>query len=303
MLKTKYLWARPHACLPAAVIEKPQANSMRQMQIVIAIVAIIFINSVSANAQEKPRRRGELYFSWGYNTEWYTNSTIKIKQPSLGNDFSFKNVKGHDHRGWDEGLFSLPLTIPQYNYRLGYFFGNKQDWGVEINFDHTKFIFADDQMVRIKGTINNKPVDGHVRFRQNDAPGADSSSYYFLNNGANFLLFNVMKRWHLSANKKKTIMIDGISKFGIGPLFPHVQNKFFDQPENNPDFQLGGWNTGIEGALRSTFYRHVYLELAGKLDYARYSHLHIYNGSASQAFGTAEIILSLGFTFNTGKKR
>ncbi len=274
-----------------------------QTRILLATFVLFLLSSAVTNAQTQPRRRGELYFSWGYNTEWYTKSNLKIDQPQLGNSYTFKGISGHDHRGWDEGLFSKALTIPQYNYRLGYFFGNKQDWGIEINFDHTKFIFADDQQVHIKGTINNKPVDSYVRFRQNDAPGADSSSYYFLNNGANFLLFNIMKRWHLSANKSGSIMIDGISKFGIGPLIPHVQNKFFDQPENNADFQLGGWNTGIEGALRSTFFKHVYLELAGKLDYARYSHLHIYNGSARQAFGTAEIILSLGVSFNTGKKR
>ena len=276
---------------------------MTQTRVLLATVALFFLSTSTGRAQKTPRRRGEFYFSWGYNTEWYTNSNLRIKQPALGNNYTFQGIKGHDHRGWDEGLFSKALTIPQYNYRIGYFFGNKKDWGIEINFDHTKFIFADDQLVHIKGTMNNKPVDSYVRFRQNDAVGADSSSYYFLNNGANFLLFNIMKRWHLTANKKGTIMIDGISKFGIGPLIPHVQNKFFDQPENNPDFQLGGWNTGIEGALRSTFYKHVYLELSGKLDYARYANLHIYNGSASQAFGTAEVILSLGLTFNTGKKR
>jgi len=276
---------------------------MTQTRTLFTGIALFFVCSTTAYAQKKPHGRGEFYFSWGYNTEWYTHSNLKIKQPELGNDYSFRNIKGHDHRGWDEGLFSKPLTIPQYNYRIGYFFGNKKDWGIEINFDHTKFIFADDQEVHIRGTMNNKPVDEYARFRQNDAVGSDSSSYYFLNNGANFLLFNIMKRWHLAANKKETIMIDGISKFGIGPLIPHVQNKFFDQPENNPDFQLGGWNTGIEGAVRSTFYKHIYLELSGKLDYARYSNLHIYKGSASQAFGTAEVILSLGITFNTGKKQ
>jgi len=284
-------------------ILKPQQEIMRQVRILFAAIAILFLIPFAGRTQTEPRRHGEFYFSWGYNTEWYTHSNLKISQPALGNEFTFQNIKGHDHRGWDEGLFSKALTIPQYNYRIGYFFGNKKDWGIEINFDHTKFIFADDQLVHIKGVMNNKAVDGYTRFRQNDAPGADSSSYYFLNNGANFLLFNVVKRWHLSANKKGSVQIDGLSKFGIGPLIPHVQNKFFDQPENNPDFQLGGWNTGLEGAVRATFFKHVYLEFAGKLDYARYSHLHIFEGSARQAFGTAEIILNLGLTFNTGKRK
>jgi len=274
---------------------------MRNVKALGVITTLLLLYASNVQSQTTKHRKGEFYFSWGYNTEWYTHSNLKISQPSLGNDYSFKNISGHDHRGWDEGLFSKALTIPQYNYRIGYFFGNKKDLGIELNFDHTKFIFTDNQMVHIKGMMNNKPVDKEVRFVQNDAVGADSSSYYFLNNGANFLLLNIIKRWHLKSNHSGTIKIDGISKFGIGPLIPHVQNKFFDQPENNPDFQIGGWNTGVEGAVRATFYRHVYLEFSGKLDYARYSHLHIYKGSARQAFGTAEMILSLGVSFGGGK--
>src|SRR4051812_39918186 len=95
----------------------------------LATAGVLFVCAGAVNAQTKPVRRSAFYFSWGYNKEWYTRSSIRIKQPSLGNDFSFKSVQGHDHPGWNEGLFSKALTIPQYNYRIGYFFGNKQDWG------------------------------------------------------------------------------------------------------------------------------------------------------------------------------
>ena len=277
--------------------------SNKKCGIFISCILLLSLSSFTINAQKSTgSKKGEFYISWGYNTEWFTHSNLKINQPELGNEFTFKNINGHDHPGWDKGLFSKALTIPQYNYRIGYFFGNKKDIGIEINFDHTKFIFTDDQVVHIKGTLNSKPYDSHVRFKQNDFPTADSNSYYFLNNGANFLLFNIVKRWHIKDNKKGTIAIDGLTKFGVGPLVPHVQNKFFDQPQNSPHFQIGGWNTGLEGAIRSTFYKHVYLEFAAKLDYARYSDLKIYKGTARQAFATAEIILNLGYTFKTGKK-
>ena len=260
-------------------------------------ILLLFFLPLITTAQIKKKRKGEFYLSWGYNTEWYTRSTVKIYQPELGNSFRFINVKGHDHPGWNEGLFSKALSIPQYNYRIGYFFNDKHDLGVEINFDHTKFIFADNQLVHVEGTMHKDGIDRYVLFKQNDAANADSSSYYFLNNGANFLLFNIVKRWHWYTNKKENIKIDVLGKAGVGPVIPHVQNKFFDQPENHPHFQVGGWNTGVEGAVRSTFFRYTYLEFAGKLDYARYSGLKIYKGTAKQAFGTAELILNLGFTF------
>ena len=156
-------------------------------------------------------------------------------------------------------------------------------------------------MVHIKGKINNKPFDGQVLFADSVA-GSDSSSYHYLNNGANFLLFNVVKRWSVFMNKKQTIRVDGLAKFGIGPLIPHVQVKYFNQPQNDPHFQLGGWNVGVEGALRATFFQYVYLEYTNKLDYARYTNLKIYQGTAKQAFGTYEMILNLGISVPVGRK-
>ena len=197
-----------------------------------------------------------------------------------------------------ESFFQEQLTIPQYNYRIGYFIDKKKDIAFEINFDHTKFIFADGQQAHIKGTFNNHTVDTTILFIW-------PQSYYYLNNGANFLLFNIVKRYHVlkSKDSKKRLKVDFLGKTGIGPLVPHVQDKFFDQPPNTPHFQLGGWNVGVEGALRITFFfNYVYLEYTNKLDYARYSGLQIYYGTAHQAFGTYEMILNLGITFPIGKR-
>ena len=264
-------------------------------------VMIIMIFPLCTFAQKtKKERKGEFYFSWGYNTEWYTKSTVSISQPSLGNSYTFNSVYAHDHKGWDNGLFTQAVSIPQYNYRIGYIIDKKKNLGIEINFDHTKYIIGNAQTIHVKGEMDHKPIDGPVYFADSVA-GSDSSSYYYLNNGANFLLINVVKRWPLYVNKKQTIKIDGFGKFGIGPVIPHVQNKFFNQPENNPNFQIGGWNMGVEGAIRATFFHNVYLEYTNKLDYARYTNLQIYQGTAKQAFGTYEMILNLGFSFPVGK--
>ena len=251
-------------------------------------------------AQQQPVKKKkkfikEVYASWGYNGEWYTHSTIHISQPSLGNNYDFVHVKAHDHPGWNEGLFSKALSIPQYNYRLGFLLDEERGWGFEINFDHTKYIFAD-QNVRLKGTLNNHPVDTVIAFNQ------ANGFYYYLNNGANFLLFNVTKKWHLLKTADEKVKVDFLGKFGVGPVIPHTQNSLFGML-NHQGFQFGGWNTGAEGSLRATFYRYVYLEYSNKIDYARYSGLNVYEGKAHQAFGTYEMILSLGFVIpTTGRK-
>lgn len=250
---------------------------------------------MSAIGMPKAKKKHSFYFSWGYNMEWYTHSTVKVKQPDLNNDYKLVDVKGHDHKGWDQGLFQQQLTIPQYNYRIGYMIDDEKGWGIELNFDHTKFIIADNQDIHLKGKLGDKQVDTSIRF--NEANGF----YYYLNNGANFFLINLVKRWHFWADKKQNIQIDALGKVGVGPVVPHVENSFFGKA-NDPHFQLGGWNTGVEGCIRATFFRYAYLEYSNKFDYARYSGLKIYEGKVKQAFGTYEMILSLGVNIPPRKK-
>jgi len=271
-----------------------------QTYTIVILVLLTAITPFFSFAQQQPEKKKkkfikEVYVSWGYNGEWYTHSTIHVSQPALGNNYDFVHVKAHDHPGWNEGLFSKALSIPQYNYRLGFLLSEEKGWGFEINFDHTKYIFAD-QNVRLKGTLYNHPADTTIAFNQ------ANGFYYYLNNGANFLLFNITKKWHLLKTRDEKVKVDFLGKFGVGPVIPHTQNSLFGML-NHQGFQFGGWNTGAEGSLRATFFRYVYLEYSNKIDYARYSGLNLYEGKAHQAFGTYEMILSLGIILPTSGKK
>jgi hypothetical protein len=268
------------------------------------VLALLLILIVAKDTQcfatktkkTKPTRTGSIYFSWGYNKEWYTNSTINISQPSLNNNYQMIHVSAHDHPGWDEGILNKAISIPQYNYRLGYFFGNKQDIGFEINFDHTKYLVSDPQTVRLSGTINGMTLtNASTLFSQSNG------FFYYLNNGANFLLFNFVKRFELYKHNDN-FRLDLLCKAGIGPVIPHVQNMFFHEA-NQQQFQFGGWNTGVETALRATIHKYGFIEFAQKGDYARYSNLEIYEGTAKQNFATYELILSVGFFLPTTHNR
>jgi len=263
---------------------------------VLLILFLLLFTHAGVNAQDaKPKKKhkvGAVYFSWGYNEEWYTTSTVHIQQDALGNSYDLVQVKATDHKGWDDGIFNKALTIPQYNYRLGYYFNKKQDLGIELNFDHTKYLIADGQTIQLNGKLANTPVSESIVFSQ------ANGFYYYLNNGANFFLFNFVRRLGLYSTKDNKFHLDLISKAGIGPVVPHVQNSLFGQA-NLPHFQLGGWNIGQENVLRATVMKYGFIEFSEKVDYASYSHLAIYDGLAKQNFGTIEFILSIGFIIPT----
>ncbi|MBS1773038.1 MAG: hypothetical protein JST82_09255 [Bacteroidetes bacterium] len=258
------------------------------------IIAFFFLSllftqqSFAQPGNKTKKRKHTIYGSWGYNKEWYTRSTIHVSQPELNNHYSLRHVTASDRPGWNTtSIFKQNISIPQYNYRLGYMFNDDKGLGIEINFDHTKYIIDEGQVVNLDGTLNGQPTNMNITF--NHANGF----YYYLNNGANFLLFNFVKRWRVINDKKERIKIDAYGKIGLGPVIPHVENSFFYK-DNEPHFQIGGWNAAVEGVVRATFFKYGYLEYCNKLDYARYSGLKIYKGKVHHNFGTYEMVLNIG---------
>lgn len=263
--------------------------------IILFIICSMASYPFEATAKAKKKYKSSLYASWGYNTEWYTHPNIKISQPGLGNDYTLNHVTAHDRRGWDHNLLHQPITIPQFNCRIGYMFNEDKGWGVELNYDHPKFIVSEGQQVHITGKKDGQPVDEVITFSE------ANGFFYYLNNGANFFLFNMVKRWKFIADKKGYVRIDAFAKLGTGFMVPHVENSLFGN-KNNPHFEVNGWNTGLEGVLRLTLMHYVYIEYANKLDYARYRGLKIYKGTARQNMGTYEMILNVGINIPVRKK-
>ncbi|MDQ2770596.1 MAG: hypothetical protein M3Y54_08860, partial [Bacteroidota bacterium] len=66
---------------------------------------------------------GSLYFSWGYNRDWYTRSDIRFKNTTTDNyDFTFHNAHASDKPDFKDFWRFNSLTIPQYDMTLGYLF-------------------------------------------------------------------------------------------------------------------------------------------------------------------------------------
>jgi len=248
---------------------------------------------VAKSSYWKWTRHGNLYFAWGYNKEWYTKSDIHINTNISGEkaEYTLWNVNARDHIGWDE-LFHAQLTIPQYNYRIGYFFNKTQDLGVELSFDHTKFVVISPQTVHISGTSNGVAFDSTAHLYPDSTYGP-KPFYYQLNNGANFFFVSLMKKFQLYKSHSGKIDFSYIAKGGVGWCIPHVQNVIFGN-YNDPHFQFGGWDVSVESALRCVFFKYVYLDFAQRGTYASYSHLRIAGGLAKQNFGCYELILTLG---------
>ena len=229
----------------------------------------------------------EFFFSWGYNGDSYTRQDMFFKQPALGNDFTLYGVQAHDSKAWTD-LFSHSLFVPQYNIRFGYFFNSK--WGLEMALDHIKWIVTQDQQVRITGTLNHQPADGQIVL-------SEAVLKYQLNNGANPIFFNLLRRVRLAGTPGKTWSTSLLAKAGAGFAVPHTENTVFGV-NNVKGFQFfHGWNMDFGAAVRTNLYKRIYFEFEDKFVYASYHGVNIDQGTAHHSLKANQFIWSFGIAF------
>jgi hypothetical protein len=256
-----------------------------QKRLASAVLALVVIIPVDVAAQAPASNSREWYISWGYNAIGYTPVDIHLAQPGAGTDVTLHDVRGHDQKGWTD-LFHNKLTGVQYSVRIGYFFTAKQDLALEVAFDHPRFIVTQNQSVQMSGKLQGGLVDEKVTLTEDFLK-------YKLNNGANILLFDLVKRLGLRGEPGKTGNVSLLLRAGVGFDIPHPTNVVFGDA-NDPSFQMGGVATGVEAAVRLHFFRTLYLEFAQKGVYARYPGLQIHEGSADQVLWAYISALSLG---------
>jgi len=249
------------------------------------------------NAQkEKDHLFEGMYFQWGYNAEAYTHSNIHFKM-SNGDSFILHHAKAHDKGDYDD-IYKEPteISIPQYNYRIGFYLNKNFTKGLELNFDHAKYVVTDGQTVHVTGTINKQHVDG------DSVLNPESFLHFEHTDGANWLHINYFEQKTLAHNKAKTReLLNLIYKAGIGINIPRTDFTYHGDRLNN-DFHIAGYNIGIEGGFRFFMVKNFFLETTAKTGYVRYidalANTTTAKGNrASHGFGYLETIATLGYQF------
>jgi hypothetical protein len=267
---------------------------------------LLFIYTISVKGQEQENQalpvktKGTFYAGWGYHRDWFsksdlhfintTNEPNAITRTNDYYDFTIYGAKAKDRPGFKH-IVNKDLSIPQYAYRIGYFFNKKQGWGIEINFDHVKYVMDDYQTLHVKGTMHNTYID------QDTLVDPNTFLHFEHTNGANFLMLNVVKRQQLLASKDGKHQLHAIARVGFGTVIPKTDVYLFGQEVDNR-FHIAGYVTGMEAGFRYEALKNIYLEYTAKGTFANYTNvLVIGSGKANHHFWAFENILVLGFQF------
>ncbi|MFT7011738.1 MAG: hypothetical protein ACJAWR_001761, partial [Flavobacteriales bacterium] len=119
-------------------------------------------------------RKGRIFGSWGYNRATYSKSTIHF----LGNgyDFTIKDAKANDKPekfSWNVYFNPGLITIPQYNFRIGYFITNKLS--ITLNVDHMKYVLENNQIAVVHGFVDSSASEKWAKDYDNQSMSIDRS--------------------------------------------------------------------------------------------------------------------------------
>lgn len=278
---------------------------MRQLTLLILLLTLQ-VSSFAQSDSLKPfrQKKSQWYFTWGYTRAKYSKSSIHFKDESgkfhehtgktANYDFTIYDVTASDKPDFDQLGDVINFTIPQYVFRIGYSFNDK--WGIEMNYDHTKYVVDDWQNARIKGQIDGQAIDGDTIL----------NPYNFLHfehtDGANFWMVNAVRKFILF-KPSENFILSAVVKPGAGIVFPRTDVTIFGERLNN-NWHIAGWIAGLEMGLRIEFLRNGFFEFVGKGAYANYARSLVLgkgNGTASHKFFAGQLTATIGLKFDSVK--
>jgi len=277
---------------------------LRKKTTKILTVLILLLVSGKMAAQEpieeKITNKGKFYVYWGWNRGTYSDSDIRFKGENY--DFTLSAVAAND-RPTKFGLnpyFRLDrITIPQTNYRIGYFF--KENYTISIGVDHMKYVMNADQNVMINGTINLGSTYDKVYNNETIKLVEDFLTFEHTD-GLNYINAEV-KRFDdfssLFGLNSKNLQINLTEGIGAGILFPKSNTKLVNK-ERYDDFNVAGWGVSASVGLNITFLKHFFIQSDVKAGYINMSNIRTTKNTAdfaSQSFSFIENTIVFGGRF------
>ncbi|GAB4005773.1 membrane protein [Spirosoma migulaei] len=253
--------------------------------------------SLPENSIKLGKQRGSIYFTWGYNRDWYTKSTIHFRNTTTDNyDFTFIDAKAHDRPDLHDWYKLNNLTVPQYDMNLGYFFNDKRDLGIEISWDHLKYIVTDNQVMHVQGQIRGHQID-------KDTLVTPDFVHLQHTNGNNYLMLNLVKRqqlWH-----SKAFQLSAIGKVGGGPLISYTISTILG---NNDEgyFHYHGMVAALSAGLKLDIFKYFFLQTDFQGAWVDYTNTRLgadHQGLATHHFYSLQYKYQFGFNYPLGSRR
>ena len=232
--------------------------------------------------------------NWGGNIADFSKSNINFKGANY--DFTLTNVVAEDK---PKGLHidyinPLRMTIPQTNFRMGYYFTDK--YSISLGVDHMKYVVVQNQTVNITGTIDGVYYDNQPKVLTEDFLKFEHTDGLNYVNTELTRLDDISKIFNLNTDH---LQVNTVVGAGIGLLYPKTNTTLMGK-ERYDQFHISGYGASIKAGLNLTFLKHFYVQAELKGGYINMPDIrttHDKADSASQHFNFLQQNIVLGGIF------
>ena len=261
----------------------------------LAMLCLVFASTASKAGQDQQDRRGEIYLYWGWNRAAYTTSDIRFNGANY--DFTLDDVIAKDRQtAFDPKIYFSPtkLTIPQYNFRLGYFITKNSN--ISFGIDHMEYVVKANQMVPISGSINDTTSKYQGTYGDNNAIALTSDFLMFEHtDGLNYANFEY--RTTGSLFNFHALEVAYVYGGGMGIMYPRTNTTLLGK-DRYDEFHLAGFGSGIMAGVQLIFFKHFFIQPEGKLGYINMPDIRTTMNKADkahQSFAYAQINTVFGY--------
>lgn len=280
---------------------KQNKNAPYSNEVIALVVCLLSLQQVFSQTtpSDQPKATGNckakrsFYFTWGYNRDWYNRSDLHFQGSNPNGDFDFTIRKARSHDQPDMAhFFHKPLTVPQYDMNLGFMFNENRGLGIEVSWNHLKYVMYNSEVRHVTGEIYGNRIDKDTLI--------DPAFVLFEHtNGNNYLMVSLVKRFVLCESKSGNLRLSGIDKPGLGVLIPKTDSRLMGYHNDGP-FKLSGLVFGNTLSLRLDFFKYFFVDTGLQGAFAWYTWGKIYNGTVKHHFFSLQYIWSAGINVPIG---
>lgn len=268
------------------------------------LFTLLIVQLPAVNAQfvkDNYYRKGNFFAYWGWNRDAFTKSDIKFK----GNDYNFtlEKVVAKDRQSvFDARLYLNPstMTIPQYNFRIGYFFHDH--YNISFGADHMKYVMEANQTVKINGTIANSGTEFDGIYENQDIVLSENFLQFEHTDGLNYENIEV-RRFDVLFGRKY-ISLAANEGLGAGILLPRTNCTLLNNPRYD-EFNCAGYGFSAVLSLNLTLFKYFFIQSEWKGGFIHMPDIRTTmnrSDSASQHFFFSQYNMVFGFNFRFNGK-
>ena len=232
------------------------------MHITRILLFIFVTSSILAQRKSNAFNKGSIYFYWGWNRTSYAESDIRFHGSNY--DFTIHDVKAHDRPKGVHIDYINPtrITIPQTNFRLGYFFSDK--YNISLGLDHMKYVMTQNQTVNISGKIEVPGFEYHETTDANTKQLTDDFLMFEHTDGLNYINVELTRLDDLtpylfSSLNTDDFQINVLNGIGLGMLYPRTNTTLMNK-ERYDEFHVAGYGASLKTGLNFTFFKHFFIQ-------------------------------------------